>query len=111
MRFDDQNRLLNKKFAIEKQKWSDLPSSPGFGGLEGGLTCNFTDNFSFEIIIYGKKMEQNIDRLKRYMDESHIRVDRDWNSLSVSNFFGVNALDGNRVEYPDGPFPPDNPLD
>lgn len=88
---------------MERQKWTDLPAPPGFGGLEGGLTCNFTDHFSFEIIIYGKKMEQNIDRLKPYRDESHIWVDRDWNSLSVSNFFGLNALDPPADDAPADP--------
>jgi len=85
-----------------------LPNPGGFYGLEGALHCHFTDNFSFESVIYGKKMEQNIDRLKKYMDESHIKVDRDWNSLSISNFFGVNALEGEPGEPPADPGAPHN---
>lgn len=36
-------------------------------------------------------MEQSIEKLKKYMDESYIRVDRDLHSLSASNYLMPDA--------------------
>ena len=36
-------------------------------------------------------MEQSIEKLKKYMDESYIRVDRDLHSMSASNYLMPDA--------------------
>lgn len=87
-----EGRGANKRFAFDKLRWADLPAPVGFGGFENdSFHVNFTDNFSFESIIYGKKMEQNSDRLRQYRDESFIKVERELNSLNFSNFLGANG--------------------
>lgn len=97
-----ESRSYNKRFTFDKLRWTDLPAPIGLNWFDNdNFHVNFTDNFSFESIIYGKKMEQNTDRLRQYRDESYIRIEREFNSLSFSNFFGANALEPNEIDDDD----------
>lgn len=93
-KFNQKSKDSNRKFILDKNRWMELPSLTGFPHFQSeNFYCHFTDHFSFEVIIYGKKMEKSIDKLKKYMDESHIGVDRDLNSLSMSNYLLGNNAD------------------
>ena len=71
--------------AFESSKWTVLPEpNPVFFKSNDGFHCNFTENFSFEIIVYGEKMEQSIEKLKKYIDESYVGSEREMNSVNLS---------------------------
>ncbi len=65
--------MLSKKLNVYKKKWTSLPEySPLFKSDLEDWNCCFAEDFNFETIIFGKKMEKDFEQLKQYIDESHI---------------------------------------